>query len=90
MASKTPKRPADYAKLADETELIRDGLKSHVDAAKAQLNELLKDVPKRAAIVQIMERHANRAAQLYEVQARLDRYVALRDREPESPNGGDS
>lgn len=79
------KAPANYAKLADETELIRDGLKSRIDGAKALLNKHMKDVPERAAIMQTFERYAGWIAQHAEVQARLDRYIALRDRPAEQP-----
>lgn len=78
---KATKRPADYTKLADETELIRDGLASRVTKIDQHIAELLADVPHRAAIMQSVERRQNWAAQLYEVQARLDRYVGLRDRD---------
>lgn len=76
------KAPANYEKLADETELIRDGLDKRIHDIKGHLNGMLKDVPERAAIMQSFERLANWEAQRYDVQARLDRYIALRDRKP--------
>lgn len=82
--TQSTKAPANYAKLADETELIRDGLKSRVEGTRAMLNKHLKDIPERAAIMQTFERHAAWAAQLADVEQRLARYVSLRDRPAES------
>lgn len=79
-----PKKPADYAKLADETELILDGLRARDDRLKAHLNTMLKAVPERAAIMLSFERFAVNKAQLVDVQARRDRYIALRDRPADS------
>lgn len=89
-APRAPKAPANYAKLADETELIRDGLTNRVDKVKAHIAEMLRNVPERAAIMQAFERQANWAAQLYDVQARLDRYIALRDRPADNEGGAAS
>lgn len=85
-----PKKPANYVKLADETELIRDGLQAKVDKVKAHIADMLKDVPERAAIMQSFERQANWQAQLYDVQARLDRYIGLRDRPADEVQTSDS
>lgn len=87
---RAPKRPADYIKLADEAELVRDGLKSRVDRLKAHIANMLKDVPERAAIMQSFERQAHWQAQLYDVQARLDRYIALRDRPADEEQASES
>lgn len=84
------KAPANYAKLADETELIRDGLASRITSIKGHLNKLLKDVPERAAIMQSFERYAAWMAQHAEVQSRLDRYIALRDRPASEADGASS
>lgn len=87
---KAPKRPADYAKLAGETELIRDGLSARVAKIDQHVAELLADVPHREAIMQSVNRRQNWAAQLYEVEARLARYVGLRDRSADSEPPADS
>lgn len=86
--TRAPKRPADYAKLADETELLLDGIRARKDIVAKQLNSMLKDVPERAAIMQSFVKFADVSAQEREITARFDRYVSLRDRSDkgDSPN----
>lgn len=83
------KAPANYAKLADDTELTVLGLEAKVAQIKRHMNTLLKDVPERAAIVQAAERMGSWAYQLTEARMRFDRYVALRDR-PAGDESGDT
>lgn len=75
------KAPANYRKLAEETELIKFGLEAKVAQVKANLNRMLKDVPERAAIMVSFERLAHWQCSLTEVTERYDRYVSLRDRD---------
>lgn len=74
------KANADYARLADETELLYDGIKARTGRTKRELERLLADVPNKAAVMQCFERHAHNVATETEIAARLARYVALRDR----------
>lgn len=78
------KAPTNYAKLAEQTELVKFGLEAKIAQVDKQIKSMLKDVPERAAIMQSIERYANWAGQLAEVNERYDRYVALRDRPAES------
>lgn len=74
------KANTDYGRLADETEVLVDGFTARTTRTRNELNRLLKDVPERAAVVQVIERHARNLRDLEDAKARLDRYVALRDR----------
>lgn len=83
------KANADYTRLADEAELLHDGLSLRVKRTTDELKRLLADVPNRAAIMQAFDRHAVNVANQREVAARLARYVALRDR-PDEQDGKSS
>lgn len=80
-APRAPKAPANYVKLAADTELVLDGLTARCEKTAAHLAELLADVPHSEAIMQSFRHLANWEAQRYEVQARYERYVSLRDRD---------
>lgn len=73
------KANANYAKLADETELLLDGIRARTLRTAVEIKRLLKDVPESAAIMQVFERHAHNVATEREIGERYDRYVALRD-----------
>lgn len=81
------KANADYARLADETEMLYDGIKARADRSGAEIKRLLKDVPNAEAILQVFERHARNVATREDIKARLDRYVFLRDRPPAAADG---
>lgn len=87
--NRTTKAPTNYAKLAEETELIKAGLEMKLAQVRAQLNRMLKDVPERAAIMQNFERFAHWHGAHAEVSARLDRYIAGQARQAnvEQENG---
>lgn len=76
------KASANYERLADETELLLLGMETRVKATQKELARLLGEVPNKAAIMQCFERHARNVATYDEIEARLERYVALRDRPP--------
>jgi len=80
------KANADYARLADETELLYDGIAARTKRTGAEIARLLKDVPNAEAIMQVFGRHAHNVATQNEIKARLDRYMALRDK----PKDGES
>ena len=82
---KTTKAPANYDRLAEDAELIHAGLTAKLGKVKAQLNAMLKDIPERAAIMQSFERMADLSARHRDASAKLDRYVALRDRPTDPP-----
>ena len=79
--SRAPKAPADYAKKADETELILDGLTARIQKIESHISTLLAGVPQAEAVMQSFRRLANQEAQRYEVKARFAKYVRLRDRD---------
>lgn len=78
MATKT-KAPADYDRLADETEVRMDGFAARVANAMAGLDTLLKDHPKRAEVRKLVEFYARAAFDLHNEKAKLARYQELRD-----------
>lgn len=78
------KANADYTRLADEAELLYDGIKARTAKTAKEITRLLADVPNRDAIMQVFQRHAYNVATEKDIKARLDRYVALRDRPDKS------
>jgi len=78
------KANADYARLADETELLFDGIQARTKRTAAEIKRLLADAPNREAIMQCFERHAYNVATERDIAARLERYVALRDKPKDS------
>lgn len=76
-----PKAPADYAKLADESEIRRDGFKARADRAMAAIEAELKDHPEAAEVRRTIEFYAKAAFDLHNESATLARYMGLRDRD---------
>lgn len=74
-----PKAPTDYARLADEAELLLDGITARVNRSAKEITRLLGDHPQREAIMQAFNRYATNVANQTEIQARHQRYVELRD-----------
>ena len=83
-ATAKPKAPADYARLADESEVRRDGFKARADRAMAAIGAELRDHPKAVEVRKLIEFYAKAAFDLHNEQATLARYVGLRDNPPKA------
>lgn len=74
-----PKAAANYTKLADESEVRRDGFQARAGRAMAAIEAELKGHPKLAEVRKLIEVYAKAAFDLHNEQVTLARYVNLRD-----------
>lgn len=85
MATKdTPQRtkaPADYDKLLDRAMLMYDGFNSRNQRMSIELANLLKDVPQREKIMQLLPRLAQNHADLFNAKLDVERYERLARKE---------
>ena len=72
-----PKASANYAKLANDTDILREGLTARVERTERELNRLLKDHPERVKVMQLVEHYAANRGALIETEERLERYQRL-------------
>jgi hypothetical protein len=77
-----PKANADYARLADSAEVLRDGYRVRTERAMAEINKLLKGHPEAAKVSQLIATYAIQVRNELDASEQLARYVGLRDRPP--------
>jgi hypothetical protein len=76
------KANADYARLADQAEVLRDGFQVRTERIMGEINKLLKGHPEAAKVSQLIASYAVQVRNELDAREQVERYVALRDRPP--------
>jgi hypothetical protein len=76
------KANADYARLADQAEVLRDGFQVRTERIMGEINKLLKGHADAAKISQLIARYAIQVRNELDAREQMARYVGLRDRKP--------
>jgi hypothetical protein len=84
-----PKANADYARLADSAEVLRDGYRVRTERAMAEINKLLKGHAEAVKVSQLIGHYAVQLRNELDASEQLERYVALRDRPPAKDGASD-
>jgi hypothetical protein len=77
-----PKANADYARLADQAEVLRDGFQVRTERIMAEIHKLLKGHPEAVKVGQLIANYAVQVRNELDASEQVARYVALRDRPP--------